>query len=301
MKSGVFFWGTFLIFLGLFLLLDNLGVMTIGFEEVFDWWPLILIFWGISFLKIPEIMRNIIMALSGVLLALILISFIAGYCNLFDHVSTKINIMDDAKINCTSYDDKSGPEIKNAVLIFSGGAGKFDFAGTDDYLYHLNSGSGYCQVVTENPNDSTVVINYSHGEGDNISSSSRYTKFQLFKNPVWDLEISAGASKINMDLNNLKIANLDIDAGAIDADIKLGALVPMTKVTINCGAAKLKIEVPESAGCSVQGDMALSKTQFKGLTRNSTGVYISENYYKSVNKIDFYIDGALSKIDIQRK
>ena len=300
MKSSLFFWGSFLIFLGTFLLMNNFGIFEFSFSEVVDWWPLMLIIWGVSLLKVPQIVKNILMALSGVLLSLIIVTLFTSGFNFVDNFTGNIDISSNTN-NCTNYSDKPADNLKIAKLNFSGGAGSFNISDTDEYLYYLNSGSDNCVIDSDYPNDSTVVLNYSVGEGEKISGASRYTKLQLSNQPNWDIDISAGAANLKVDFQNLKLANLNIDAGATNADLTLSAKLPITKVNISCGAATFKIKVPKDIGCSVQGDMALSKTKFTGLTKNSAGVYISENYYESINKIDFNIDGALSKFDIERK
>jgi hypothetical protein len=300
MKSSVFFWGAFLIFLGIFLLMNNFGILNFQFDEIFDWWPIILVILGVALLKLPDIVRHLLMALSGILLSLFIVALISNGLNFFDDIRANIEFSEDED-NCTKYFESSKTDYKIAKLNFSGGAGHFSFGSTDDNLYYLTSGYNNCDVDTDEPNDSTIIINYTFGDSESINTTSaRYSKLLLLDGPVWDIDISAGASKLDLDFSNLRVNKIKIDAGASNATLKLSADMPMTKVSINCGAATLNIEVPENAGCSVQGDMALSKINFIGLNQNSSGTYISDNYYKSNNKIDFYIDGAISTIKIVR-
>lgn len=305
MKGKLFFWGSFLIFLGVLLLLNNFKILHLELSEVLDWWPILLIIWGVALLKIPIILKNILFALTGVLLALFLF-IIFSYGNEFIESITgpgpvAFEINDTDTDGCSSLQDKTDDKITNAKLNFSGGAGSFNFETTNEYLYDISSGHSNCEIISDSPNDSTIVLSYDFAGSGIQGKINSNNKLAIYNYPKWDVDISAGASKINLNFVDLKIKNLNIDAGASNSNIKLGANLPLSKVTINCGAATFNIEVPINAGCSVQGDMALSKVNFEGMKRNSAGVYISDNYYKSANKIDFYIDGAISKFNISRK
>lgn len=298
MKSALFFWGTFLIFTGVLLLLNNFNLLTADFSELVGWWPLLLVIWGAVLLKIPELAKNILMALAGVLSAMIIITFISGGISFVDSFKGNKDFENETTSNCNRSEAVPAKGIKDAKLNFSGGAGKFVVGSTDEYLYKINSGSALCDIDIDNPDDTTIVLNYSFVDND---GGGRYSKIEVYDMLDWDIDISAGASSLILNLNELKVKSLSIDAGASNATIKLSADFPITKVKINCGAATLEIEIPNDAACSVQGDMTLSKTNFAGLSMNSSGVFISDNYYQNVNKIDFYIDGTLSNISIIRR
>lgn len=302
MKGKIFFWGTFLIFLGLFLLMNNFGIFKVNFTEILDWWPIILIIWGIALLKIPDVLKNILLALSGLLFSLFIVTAFSTGSNFVGSITSPGDVIFDVDTeDCVKQQEKPDDKIKRAKLNFSGGAGSFNFGTTDDFLYKIESGFENCEVDTDQPNDTTLVLNYSVGDGNINGSNSRYNMLYIYSQPIWDVDISAGASKMDINLKELKMENLSIDAGASTITISIGEIVQNCKVSINCGAATFKIIIPKNSGCSVQGDMALSKVNFEGLDKNSAGVYITDNYYNSKNKIDFYIDGALSNFNIIRE
>ncbi len=303
MKSKLFFWGSFLICLGTLLLLNNFDLIDFNMPNILNWWPLLLIIWGVALLKVPVILKNILFSLTGVLLALFIFVIFSNSVKFVGNITGPgdiffIALNDDG---CESSQDKTDDKITNAKLNFSGGAGSFKLATTNEYLYNISSGDLNCNVETDTPNDSTVVLNYDFAGSGIQGKSHQSNKLEIYDHLQWDIDLSAGASKMELNLEDLKIKHLNIDAGASNTSLKLGAKLPQTKVIINCGAATFNIEIPSSAGCSVQGDLALSKTKFEGMKLNSSGVYITENYYNSPNKIDFYIDGAISNIDIIRK
>ncbi|GAB1371867.1 DUF5668 domain-containing protein [Candidatus Kapaibacterium sp.] len=302
MKAKVVFWGTFLIFLGLFILMYNFDIFEFKLSEILTWWPILFIFWGALLLKLPEIVKQLIAAVSGVLLSLIIVVFFAsgiGFVNDFSP-SIKVTTGDSTDEVCEEKADRLEEKVKYGRLNFSGGAGKFTIASNSDYFYKINSGTKDCVINIDRPDDSTAVLNYTFGEGTASANSNRTTRVEVDENLIWDMDLSTGAAKMIVDLAKIRLSELNIDAGASDTEIYLGETNSLTKVNINCGAAKFKISVPKNMGCSVQGDMALSKKIFEGLKENSAGVFISDNYYSSKGKIDFYIDGAISTIVINR-
>lgn len=303
MKNKYIFWGSFLISLGLLILLKNFSLYIFNSSMILTWFPLLLILWGISLLKISELFKSIIISLTGIFTALVIMAFFTKGNEVYTDFKNNIIINDndfDENGNCTSFEKDIEPAIKYAKLNFSGGAGKFDFNSTGEYLYYLKSGSEDCDVVIDKPNDSTLVINYSFDENSN-PSTNRYLQFDLNKSLIWDINISGGAAKMDLDFSKIIVSHLNIDVGASDTELKLGDNIKQSKVNINCGAANFKIEIPNRVGSSIEGDMALTKYDFKGIKKNSAGVFISNNYYKSNNKIDFYIDGTLSKVQLTRK
>lgn len=72
------FWAVFLICFGGFWLMYNFGMATFRFGKVVDYWPILLILWGISFLRVPLWIKIVLSASAAVLLALLLIAFIFG-------------------------------------------------------------------------------------------------------------------------------------------------------------------------------------------------------------------------------
>lgn len=303
MKNSIYFWGTFLMVLGTCLLIDNLHQFPVDTSNLILWWPVILIIWGLSLLKIPEIIKSILMAIAGAFFAIIIYTLISGTFNFFNFFDNHHDNGGNFSENCTSLEEVRNVDknIKYAKLNLSTGASRFDLSGTKNYVYHVVSNSSNCKIDQDFPSDSLIVLNFNHGNGKKISKISKQNKMQLYNGYIWDLDISSGASSMDLNLKDMKIASLEIDAGASNTELTLDALLPLTNVNINCGAAEFVIIIPKNAGCSVQGDLALSNFNFVGLEKNSAGVYISKDYYQNDKKIDFNIDGALSNIKIIRR
>ena len=84
MKPSGIFWGSFLVFLGIFFLMSNFELLNFESNYIFKFWPVILIIWGAALLKIPLMVKGILAGLSGLLVALLLISAVNYKWNIFD-------------------------------------------------------------------------------------------------------------------------------------------------------------------------------------------------------------------------
>lgn len=76
MKAYIIFWGVLLISLGISLILNNFDLLSFDFSFVFKLWPIILIIWGLTFLKIGEILKKLLAGISAIFLTLLFIALI---------------------------------------------------------------------------------------------------------------------------------------------------------------------------------------------------------------------------------
>src|SRR5690606_13524650 len=143
MKAGTIFGGSFLIFLGAFILLLNFGVELPAFQGIILFWPVLLIIWGIALLKVHNVAKVVLAALSGILLALIITSLyiaaVDGFGNI--HIDKKFEFKNKSQVFNNNYEDPIDENIKYAELDFSGGIGKFSFDVSDEYGFVVQSKS----------------------------------------------------------------------------------------------------------------------------------------------------------------
>ncbi|MBE2189726.1 MAG: hypothetical protein KGZ71_04855 [Desulfobulbaceae bacterium] len=299
MKAGTIFGGSFLIFLGVFILLLNFGVELPAFQGIIKFWPVLLIIWGIAMLKIHNVAKIILAALSGILLALILtslyISVVDGFGNV--NIDKKFEFKNKSKVFSNSYEDPIDETIKYAELEFSGGMGNFNFDVSDNYGFVIQSKSLSIEV-TKTIKDSTVKYVFSGTDVD-IGESSRSVNILLGKSYLWDLELNTGASESNINFKELLLRNLKIDAGASDFKINIGDLTD-SKIEISSGAANFNITVPSNVGCRIKTQTSLSSTKFKDFISSEPGVFYSDDYDDWKRKINIEFEGALSNFEVKR-
>jgi hypothetical protein len=304
MKPSSIFWGSLLIFLGIFILLSNLNLFNLEIGEIAKYWPLLLIIWGVSLLKIPNILKLILSSLSALLLALIIISAFfsvsKSMCD-FNFFSEKnFDIVDYKNVRTTNLTYDSN--YKNVVFNFSGGASSFKISDSDDDLYIIKAHNNDFQINSNAINDSTLNIDFESG-GNEIQfgkNQKRFSEIKLNKTPNWKFNINCGASKLEMDVSKLKTKYMEFDVGAAKVDLTIGDLVDSLGIFIDCGAAKFVLNLPHESSCRISSNTALSQNSFPGFIHSESGDYISENYGKTGKHIYLEIEGALSSFKINR-
>src|SRR5512139_2593126 len=76
MNKGRLFWGSFLLGLGVFVLLDRSGTLVIEWGGVWAFWPGLLILIGVSVLGGSGILGRVASVLTGLLAAVLVVAFL---------------------------------------------------------------------------------------------------------------------------------------------------------------------------------------------------------------------------------
>ncbi len=105
MKNSTLFWGVFLIILGLLLLLNQMDILSVSLGSVFKFWPIILIIWGVSLLRLPDIYKKVLLGLTALLLAI----FVSGLFSFDRHDFKHFHIRWDSNEKEFEILDESGP------------------------------------------------------------------------------------------------------------------------------------------------------------------------------------------------
>ena len=313
MKSKSVFWGVVLVAIGVVFALRNFGVFHFGWWELRRLWPVILVVLGISLLPIKSVVR-IVLAFVVIILAFVFFSGTQDYRyhdHWYDHRGwfrdddeisrendddTDADIFDQVLIE--EYDD----DIENAVLELDAAAGEFDMGITDEYLLkferHGNFGSYH---LNADHAGKAVVLNLSMtGKTKSFSGFKNEAEINLNPNPVWDINMDAGAADIHFDLSPFKIDRIDIDGGASSVWIKLGDQMDKTDLQIDTGASSITIKVPEGSGCRVETNTVLSSKSLDGFDKIEHGVYETKDFSEKPHQIFISIDAAVSSLTVER-
>ena len=81
---------------------------------------------------------------------------------------------------------------------------------------------------------------------------------------------------------------------------RLGSRAEETRVKIKTGAATTSIEVPESVGCEVHLQTALSGKRIRGFDKISGNRYQTSNFESAAKKIYIDVSAGVSEIRIDR-
>ena len=294
-------WGAILIVSGVIILLNNIGIISIGWRSIFALWPLIFVFWGISILPAKEYVKIILGILSiGVGLFLLF-----NYPGVSEKHLEYIYENETEVISETPYDltEPMDSGITTASLSLDAAAGNY-FLNTDSLnLFKFNSQkSRESFSVTCKKTNSNAAFQINTNTGSRIlSASNNHSSILLNSYPIWDVDIDAGAALIDADFSSVKVKSFSLDGGACTATLRFGLTNGLTSIKIDAGAASITIYVPKKASCEINNDAVLTDKQFSGFTRIKSGLWRSTDYNgSSLNRINIEIDAAVTSVSIIR-
>jgi hypothetical protein len=115
-----------------------------------------------------------------------------------------------------------------------------------------------------------------------------------------ELSVDAGVGGVSFeDLGNANVSQININAGVDGVSLEFGDNV-MRDVKINASVAfgGLKIQVPESAGVSIQADTKLASFKPQGFTKTD-GVWFTPNWNQTSVHVTIVANAALGSIEVK--
>ncbi|QQS37871.1 MAG: hypothetical protein IPM56_08005 [Ignavibacteriales bacterium] len=304
MKTKHIFWGLLFISIGVLVLLNNFGVMNLYWSNVWKFWPLVIVLWGISFMTKHQFVKNIIVGCSAIFLAVVLFTSVRAATNLVNDDIEFVIDGDDIEYDVTTYYQPFDSTIQYSTLNFDAGAGSFIMKNTTDSLI---------AVVTEGIKNNYSFSNSVDAHNAVLDLDMKFTKFSLGKgkhknkvdislntNPVWDVHFDIGAAKMDLDLTPYKTENITIDMGAASLLVRLGDKTEETRLRIDAGASSIEIEIPDSSGCEITSDAVLSSKNFEGFYKTNSDIYRTNGFEEAKNKIYIDLEAGVSSIKVRR-
>lgn len=308
MKTGYIIRGLILIFLGSVILLDNLNIIDFYWSSVWRFWPVIFILIGVNMLV--SRMKNKQLAPILVASITVLILGIIGYQGLKPNDTSWVILKDGKNKPKLSYKKayfiESYQGSKNVELNIAGAAGNFDLRDTTQSLFEAEVSQSIGNYsLKRTKNDSLEVLNFKMRDGQsslNLNDLDQIrTEISLNQAPIWDLNLSMGAGSIDFDLTPYKVKSLKFEGGAASLEAKIGNKQELTNVSVEAGAASIKIEVPKESGCRIElADVAISSNNFSDFIKKADGSYETSNYSTSINKVNITFKGAVSSFKVNR-
>jgi hypothetical protein len=297
MKTSRLFWGAFFVSLGLLLLADRYDLFTLGWEEVWRFWPLLLIFLGAAMLFRTSHFRTLAIVLGGLALALLVAAFLSFAWGGRDWETRR-------ESRGESFTLPIGDSIKDASLVFQGGAGVLEVREDSSALLqattHTDYGS-YTYEVDSSDGAARIRVAFEGGrKGWRIGWLENDALLLLHPRPSWDLDFELGASRIDLDLTKLAVEHLHIKMGASRSTIRLGDLAPESEVEIEAGVSSLTIEVPEALGCRLRLDAPVSGKKIHGFTKVGDGEYETDNASTAEKRANIFLHAGVSSIRVNR-
>lgn len=260
MRRGSIFWGLVLVLLGGLFLLQALGLI----REVLGWfWPLLFILLGVWVLTerfLPGVAGN------GETFSVDLQG--ATRIDLdFDHGAGSVIL--------------SGGAPAGVALVGSQASGM-------DIKSHLSG-----EALTVELNAGPTFLPFLGPEGGDW-------RFQLSQEVPVNLKVDAGASRLDFDFTNVKLAFLGVDTGASSLKVKLPAEAGKTLVDIESGAATIELFVPQGVAARIRMEQGASsikidETRFPRST-SLDQFYQSPDFETAVNRVEISLEGGANSV-----
>lgn len=262
MRRGSIFWGLVLILLGGLFLLQARGLIA----DVFGWfWPIVLILLGAWIV----FGRFIPFGSSG-------------------GETFSIDLQGAARVDL-DFDHGAG------TVVLTGGAPTgvaitgLQAAGKD-VSSHL---SGDCLTVDLNAGPTFIPF---------LGPDGGEWRFQVTQEVPVNLKVDAGASSLDFDFTNVRLAFLGVDTGASTLKVKLPANAGHTLVDVESGAATIEMVVPEGVAARIRCEQGVSSMNIdeKRFPRaaSMSNLYQSPDYDSTANQVEISLEGGANSVKI---
>jgi hypothetical protein len=297
MKPGRLFWGAFFLVLGILLIADRTAALMIPWYAWWRFWPLLLVLGGIALLLRGSKFLWIVVALAGAAAALVAASMLSFSWNGGDW-------QDNREAHVQEFMVPLEAATERASFRFESGAGVCMLQDTTNVLVAANTECNFGEYRLEqsaagSQQDVRLWLEGRHG-GWNLGRMGNRAEVRLNTVPVWDLDFSLGATRVDIDLRPYAVEHLRVKSGAAKVTLKIGPRGSETRVDVQAGASSIRIEVPESAGCELFAEAPLSSKKFPGFTKIGTGEYRTDNYDSAAQKISITMKAGVSSMRVTR-
>ena len=105
---------------------------------------------------------------------------------------------------------------------------------------------------------------------------------------------------MTLDLRDLRVTSLDVDAGAADIDIIMPSKAGHVDATIDAGAADISVLIPEGVAARITKSSGLSSFDIDtDRFPKNNGVYVSPDYDTAENTVTLDFRVGVSKVEVK--
>ena len=300
--------GLIVIFVGVFILLNNVGIVYFSWSAVVYFWPVLIILAGVNIL-LPKRIEGQLLSIMATIIVLLFFAYQglkgSNGSSFLSNVKEVENTAKSGEADLFSEDYRE--EITEAKLKISGGALEYTIKEPSTKLIDIEAYSSVSSVLISSgrTEGNAVGLEFTQ-QGDKkftrkgLKARSKAT-IRLNPNPIWDIKLEIGAGVADFDLSAFKVRKLKIEGGVSSVKVKMGMPAEaLSKVDFEGGVSSLDIHVPAEAGCIIFTESALSSLNFPGFTKQGDGSYQTDNYTNAPKKIEIKLENGLSSISVNR-
>ncbi|WP_184549059.1 LiaI-LiaF-like domain-containing protein [Mucilaginibacter sp. FT3.2] len=329
MRSDKLIPGAILVCIGGIFLLHNFNVIHFDWMNILYLWPIFLIIGGVNLVFAGNRSPLATVVKLAVVIGGFALLLFGNFGNRYHFwPSTFVHFDDTDNNDDNSSDDDSDststnngvvkiegssvfnkeytPDAKYARLNISGGATTYTLSDTTTELFKAKTKEFYGKYEFNTSKDDSVYVvdlNMKNNKGwhfDSDNNKSNLANIQLNPNPIWDIYVKTGATKLDFDLTKFKIKSVTLSGGAASMSVKLGAPLEKTNVEVSTGVSEVTISVPKDAACSINANTGLSSNEFQGFDKKDNNTYETAGFDAAKNKIYIHMSGGISDFKVNR-
>lgn len=295
--------GLILIGIGLLFLLNTLGIATFQvWYFLFKFWPVILILVGLNII----LKKTALWWIVPILIFMIFIGAIVmpgSMLRRFDSPRLYFNFGDRERAGSYQEDREFDSGIEKLDIEFRYGANRLNVGrvSNEDFLYDINLDyRRESPKIYYNRVDGRAELEIEQTKNANIGSEgSEIWNVNLTDKIPLEMQIKAGAGDLWMDLEELKVKNLDIKAGLGQLRIRYPDYNNETE--ISAGAGNIKLIIPSRTALRIETSTVINNNNFEesGLIQLYEDVYQSKNYGETDHRIKIKISTSASNINVE--
>ncbi len=318
-------WGSFLIFIGIVLLLNTLDVLPWNvWTEIIKFWPLFLIIGGLSIIFELNRLLSWVFGIITLLMYLVVIFFLITKNNSgsFDKYDIKIpqwisnitqkfsNSNDNGLIESTYSIPQKYKYYKNYDISLKIAASTFEMKDNEDTLNlqlfsKYNKKFGKPLILLDKKHD-LLFFDFEQKDDDfgNYNFSTKSPSYNLYFNNdsfIENLSLKVGAGKTVIDLSDAKIKDIEAEIGAGELDIELSNISDNSSFDIKVGTGDVSLKIPEEVGFRIHYTLGLGDIDVSGAGIDKfigKGIYESPNYDSTDTNIDINVEVGLGKFTL---
>ena len=294
--GGVPIWGIFLLFLGVVLLLQTLGILSWGLWGIlWRFWPALIIIIGLG----------ILLRRYNVWLVSLLILAILGAC--LGIAVWQYGLSPPAGTVTKSYSEPLG-DIKRAQI-------EVDFTAGDITIGSLPSSSpNFVEAASEvgSVEESMNVDFHRQGSEGRLYLSTDRVDWRFWGEGKisWEvnftrsiplaLSIKSAASNMELDLSRLRVTELRLDVDAGNYKVTMPASAGTTNVEVEADVVNMEVNIPGGVAARIQADTGLGAFIVDTTRFPKQGdYYISDNFNTAQNRIYLEIDCDVGRVRVK--
>ena len=308
-RRGSLLAGLLLAALGVLLLLTTTGVVSFGiWLELADYWPLLVILIGVELILVqrPLLVR------AGVIVLTLAGAIVAASFSLPEYDPNE-------PLRATYVEPLRDTETLYLDMAFIGG----DVELTSDTpggatlarLLAADFKSRPARVVREQLDGNVRLYVMSSGPFLRRSSAEGFTRHEtrvsfpfgladwsLVVSPNVDVEIdiSSVATELDLDLRNLNVRRLSVEAGMLDLRVQLPDDAGQTHVDIAAGAANVELVVPHGVAARIDVDAPLKSAWINPVRFIETDdEYWSSGYLEARSRVSIDIEALSADVTVR--